>query len=211
VRKKGVPIFVRKLESTQTYKGKKKREPNGSESGTSHLGENAEKLLDMKCKELKVHQKTHIDVSKKPASGDVKKKVVVSAAQMGTHKKMSSAVKMKLKGQMTKNFQKVKSVQLKKPVFENSVGKLKKKEDVKGRVDSSDLEMPDLTSCLAAVATEFEAERENNKKATHLRRTSHDLSPGPSQGPSNQQPPLLKKETKDVPPPLSPNASSKFT
>ena len=71
--------------------------------------------------------------------------------------------------------------------------------------------MPDLTSCLAAVATEFEAEGENNKKATHLRRTSHDSSPGPSQGSSNQQPPLLKKETKDVPPPLSPNASSKLT
>lgn len=218
-RKKGVPIFVRKLEATQTYKGKKKKESSSNESRTLHLGEN-EKLLEMKCKELKAHQRTQIDMSKKPASGDmskkpasgdVKKKVLVSATQVGAHKKMSSAVKMKIKSQMTKNFQKGKSVQLKKPVFENSVGKLKKKEDVKDRVDSVDLEMPDLTSCLAAVATEFEAEGENNKKATHSRRTSHDSSPGPSQGSSNQQPPLLKKETKDVPPPLSPNASSKLT
>ena len=211
VRKKGVPIFVRKLEATQTYKGKKKKEPTGSESGTLHLGEKAEKLLEIKCKELKAHHRTQIDVCKKPASGDVKKKVLVSATQMGAHKRMSSAVKMKIKSQMTKNFQKGKSVQLKKPLFENSVGKLKKKEDVKDRVESIDLEMPDLTSCLAAVATEFEAEGENNKKATHSRRTSHDSSPGPSQGSSNQQPPLLKKETKDVPPPLSPNASSKLT
>jgi hypothetical protein len=211
VRKKGVPIFVRKLEATQTYKGKKKKEPAGNDSGTLHLAENAEKLLEMKCKELKVHHRTQIDVSKKPACGDVKKKVLVSAAQMGTHKKMSSAVKMKIKSQMTKNFQKGKSIQLKKPMSENSVGKLKKKEDMKDRLDTVDLEMPDLTSCLAAVATEFEAEGENVKKATHLRRTSHDSSPGPSQGSSNQQPPLLKKETKDVPPPLSPNASSKLT
>lgn len=211
VRKKGVPIFVRKLEATQTYKGKKKKEPTGNDSGALHVGENAEKLLEMKGKDLKVHHRTQIDVSKKPACGDVKKKVLVGAAQVGAHKKISSAVKMKIKSQMTKNFQKGKSVQLKKPVSENSVGKLKKKEDAKDRVGAVDLEMPDLTSCLAAVATEFEAEGENNKKATHLRRTSHDSSPGPSQGSSNQQPPLLKKETKDVPPPLSPNASSKLT
>jgi hypothetical protein len=219
VRKKGVPIFVRKLESTQTYKGKNKKEPSGTGTGAFQLSENAEKLLEMKCKELKIHHRTHMDMTKKASANvDVKKKVMVSATQMGTHKKMSSAVKMKIKTQMTKNFQKGfqkgKSVQLKKPVSENSVGKLKKKDDVKDRIDAVDMEMPDLMSCLATVATEFAAGGENIKKAIYLRRYSHDSSPGPSQGsksPSSQQPPLLRKEARDVPPPLSPNASSKLT
>jgi hypothetical protein len=156
---------------------------------------------------------------KAPANVDLKKKVLVSSAQMGgSHKKVSSAVKMKIKSQMTKNFQKGfqkgKSVQLKKPISENSMSKLKKKV-VKERVDAADMEMPDLTSCLAAVATEFAAGGENIKKVTHLRRSSHDSSPGSSQGSkspsSNQQPPHLRKEAKEVPPPLSPNASSKLT
>lgn len=214
-RKKGVPIFVRKLEATQTYKGKKKKEPSGSDSGVLHLSENAEKLLEMKRKELKIHHRTHTDMSKKPsASVDVKKKVPIGAAQTNTHKKMSSTVKMKIKNQMTKSFQKGKSVQLKKPVSENPVSKLKRKEDMKDMVDAVDMEMPDLTSCLAAVANEFAAGDENIKKATHLRRSSHDSSPGPHQGSkspsSSQQPPLLRKEARDIPPPLSPNASSKL-
>jgi hypothetical protein len=156
---------------------------------------------------------------KAPANVDLKKKVLVSSAQMGgAHKKMSSAVKMKIKTQMTKNFQKGfqkgKSVQLKKPVSENLMGKLKKK-DVKDRVDSVDIQMPDLTSCLAAVASEFATGGENIKKVTHLRRSSHDSSTGSNQGSkspsSNQQPPHLRKETKEVVPPVSPNASSKLT
>ncbi|PNF39323.1 hypothetical protein B7P43_G16561, partial [Cryptotermes secundus] len=174
-RKKGVPIFVRKLETTQTYKGKKKKEPSGSDTGVLHLSENAEKLLEMKCKELKIHHRTHTDMTKKPpASVDVKKKVLIGATQTGTHKRMSSTVKMKIKNQMTKSFQKGKSVQLKKPVSENPVSKLKRKEDTRDMVDAVDVEMPDLTSCLAAVATEFAAGDESVKKATHLRRSSHD-------------------------------------
>jgi hypothetical protein len=215
LRKKGVPIFVRKLEATQTYKGKKK-EPSGSEAGTSQLNEHAEKLLDMKCKELKIHHRTNTDMTKKASANvDLKKKVLVSPVQIGgAHKKMSSAVKMKIKTQMAKNFQKGKSIQLRKPVSENFVGKLKKK-DMKDKVDTVDMDMPDLTSCLAAVATEFAAGGEEIRKMTHLRRTSHDSSPGSSQESkspsSNQQLPHLRKEAREVPPPLSPNASSKLT
>jgi hypothetical protein len=215
VRKKGVPIFVRKLESTQTYKGKKKKDPSGSDAGVLDLSENTEKLLEMKCKELKIHHRTPTDMTKKPSANvDIKKKVLVSATQTGMNKKMSSTVKLKIKNQMAKNFQKGKSVQLKKPVSENLASKLKRKEDMKDAVDAVDVEMPDLTSCLAAVATEFATGDENIKKAAHLRRSSHDSSPGPRQGSkspsSSQQPPLLRKEARDVPPPLSPNSTSKL-
>lgn len=216
VRKKGVPIFVRKQETTQTYKGKKK-DPSGSDTESFNLSENAERLLEMKCKELKIHHRTNADINKKaPTNVDLKKKVLVSSSQLGgAHKKISCAVRMKIKTQMTKNFQrgvqKGKSVQFKKSV---SMGKLKKK-DVKERVDAVEMEMPDLTSCLAAVATEFATGGENIKKVTHLRRSSHDSSPGSSPGSkspsSNQQYPHLRKEAKEVPPPLSPNASSKLT
>jgi hypothetical protein len=215
VRKKGVPIFVRKLESAQTYKGKKKKDPSGSNAGVLHMSENTEKLLELKCKELKIHHRTPTDMTKKPSANvDIKKKILVGATQSGMHKKMSSAVKLKIKNHMAKGFQKGKSGQSKKPVSENPVSKLKRKEDVKNAVDAVDVEMPDLTSCLAAVATEFAAVDENIRKTTHLRRSSHDSSPGPHQSSkspsSSQQPPLLRKEARDVPPPLSPNASSKL-
>ncbi|XP_069701223.1 serine-rich adhesin for platelets [Periplaneta americana] len=219
VRKKGVPIFVRKAESTQTYKGKKKKDnkqvPTNNNVAVSRLSESAERLLEIKCKELKIHPKTHADM-KKTGNVETKKRVPVTAAQTNTHKKMSTAVKMKIKSQMTKNFQKgfqkAKPLKLKKSIPES---KIKKKEGKTGdKTDPLDVEMPDLTSCLAAVASEFAAEGESLKKAAQLRRGSHDSSPCSSQGsksPSNQQPPLLKKETRDVPPPLSPNASSYST
>ena len=213
VRKKGVPIYIRKLEETQTYKGKKKRETSSS-AGAS-LPHSAEKLLEMKCKELKMHNKVHVDSGKKTAQTvDSKKKIAV--IQPGPPKKMSSTIKMKLKAQMSKNFQKgmqkAKSNKLKKAVPE---GKTKKKEDSKQgeKHGTSDVEMPDLTSCLAAVATEFAAEAESHKKVVALRRNSHDSSQSSShssRSPSYSQPaPALRKESKEVPPPLSPNASSK--
>ncbi|KAJ9580254.1 hypothetical protein L9F63_004067 [Diploptera punctata] len=202
VRKKGVPIFVRKLDAAQTYKGKKKNSSSASNT------QNTEKLVDIKCKELKVHNKVQADSGKKAAqNGESKKRVALT--QSGPSKKVPGAVKMKLKAQVSKNFQKGfqkgKPVKLKKPVSE---GKPKK------HGDKIDVEMPDLTSCLAAVATEFAAEAESHKKVVALRRGSNDSSQSlstSSKSPNCSQPPMLKKEPKEPPPPLSPNASSYST
>ncbi|PSN33096.1 hypothetical protein C0J52_19407 [Blattella germanica] len=214
-RKKGVPIFVRKPNAAQTYRGKKKRdaESASNSTGSSALSQSVEKFIEMKCKEFKIQQKQPDPNKKSSVNTEIKKKSGIT--HTGPHKKMGAAVKMKLKAQMSKNFQKGfqkgKPLKLKKSIAEN---KIKKKDDKKN-VDKSgavDTEMPDLTSCLAAVATEFAAEAESHKKISTLRRNSHDSSPCPSHGSKSancsQPPPVLRKEAKELPPPLSPNASS---
>ncbi|XP_068081157.1 enolase-phosphatase E1 isoform X2 [Anabrus simplex] len=221
VRKRGVPIFVRKVESVQTYtpKGKKKKDVKTSESASVNLfktvvpNRSVGGSSEQGSKEMKTGPKVQTQTSQKTV-GDKKRALVTN--------KMSATDKAKLKVEMSKNFQKglqkVKGPKLKKKASENVITKAKKKEDatkdkvakVKKGSEAAIGEVSDLNSCLASVASAFAAEGKVGKKGSGSNGTSHTSSPCPSRSsksPTPSRPPLLKKEPR-LAAPLSPNAAT---
>ncbi|KAJ8878024.1 hypothetical protein PR048_022487 [Dryococelus australis] len=120
VRKKGVPIFVRKTSKVQTYLGKQKPARH------KFLADSGKGAVQVAVGKLRVESAQH-DVTKKQMSGgtvDVKRKACEIA---NGSKKIGSMDKQRLKAQMARNFhrgiEKGKVLKLKKNSAEDKVDK----------------------------------------------------------------------------------------
>lgn len=202
-RKKGFPIFVRKPQVIQTYQGKKKKiSPAESKNANSLPGVKSSNKAPQQNREVKAPGKTLQKIA-----ADKKRAVVV--------KKISISDKLKLKAEMSKNFQKgfhSGKVKVLKKALENSAKA--KKDQTKEKGSTIEEETPDLSSCLAAAASAFAAEalevrEEKSSKKSGSSGTSHSSSPCPSRS-SKSPTPTGRTGRKDprIAPPLSPNAAT---
>nr|CAD7408988.1 unnamed protein product [Timema poppensis] len=226
-RKKGVPIFVRKFERVQTYKGKKRKAtlPNAVLETTSILGDMSKESPNTKVPVEKVTKsvdqsegiptvagqfvkgsnKTVQSMKNKPQlNGDAAQIEPLKKATtiLGNKRKMvdsvnfktktDASVNMKLKAQMSKNFNqglvKGRSLELKTAVAGTDGASTKPKKET-------------VTSTLEPRVSELVGKLK--KKLPESKESSKSSSPNQSRG-SKSPTPVIRP----LPPPLSPSTSS---